>query len=115
MRQAGIIAAGSLHAFENHIERLPEDHERARKLAHGLREAGYTMAPPETNIVLLESKDPAGLIEALGRAGVLATLGSAPAAGRPGTVRLCTHLDVDDADVEDAVEAAVQVAVAGAK
>ncbi|MBA2344556.1 MAG: aminotransferase class I/II-fold pyridoxal phosphate-dependent enzyme [Rubrobacter sp.] len=115
MRQAGIIAAGSLYAFEHHIGRLPEDHERASKLADGLRDSGYTVAPPETNIVLVESEDPTGLIEALGRAGVLATLGTMPASGRPGTVRLCTHLDVDDEAVEDAVEAAAQVAVANAR
>ncbi len=115
MRQAGIVAAGSLYAFERNIERLPEDHESARKLADGLREAGYAIAPPETNIVLVESDDPAGLIEALERAGVLATLGSAPAGGRPGTVRLCTHLDVDDEAVEAAVEAATRVAVASAR
>ena len=109
MRQAGIIAAGSLYAFENHVERLAEDHKRARKLADGLRDAGYSVSEPETNIVLVESEDPAGLIEALGRAGVLATLGTTPAAGRSGTVRLCTHLDVDDSAVETAVEAASSV------
>ena len=115
MRQAGIIAAASLYAFEHHMERLTEDHERARKLADGLRDAGYTVASSETNIVLVESEDPAGLIKALGRAGVLATLGTTPASGRPGTVRLCTHLDVDDEAVEAAVEAASQVAVANAR
>ena len=109
MRQAGIIAAGSLYAFEYHTERLTEDHERALKLAGGLREAGYAAEPPETNIVLVESDDPVGLIEALERSGVLATLGSAPAGGRPGTVRLCTHLDVDEAAIEAAVKAAATI------
>src|SRR5918999_4760549 len=41
MRQAGVIAAGSLYAFEHHAERLVEGHERAKKLAAGLEEAGY--------------------------------------------------------------------------
>src|SRR3712207_6553775 len=41
MRQAGVIAAGSLYAFEHHTDRLAEDHERAKKLAAGLRDAGY--------------------------------------------------------------------------
>ncbi|MCA1849276.1 MAG: threonine aldolase family protein, partial [Actinobacteria bacterium] len=54
MRQAGVIAAGSLYAFEHHTERLAEDHERAKKLADGLREAGYQVDPPDTNIVLVE-------------------------------------------------------------
>ncbi|MGI8909301.1 MAG: low-specificity L-threonine aldolase [Rubrobacteraceae bacterium] len=109
MRQAGIIAAASLYAFENHVQRLTEDHERARKLAEGLKEAGYAVAPTETNIVLVESAEPARLIEALERAGVLATLGTMPAGGRPGAIRLCTHLDVDDAGVEAAVEAAATI------
>ncbi|MBA3387936.1 MAG: low specificity L-threonine aldolase, partial [Rubrobacter sp.] len=94
--QAGIIASASLYAFEHHVERLTEDHDRARKLADCLREAGYAIAAPETNIVLIESDEPARLIEALERAGVLATLGTMPAGGRPGAVRLCTHLDVAD-------------------
>src|SRR5215210_6085300 len=36
MRQAGVIAAASLYAFEHHVERLAEDHERAKRLAAGL-------------------------------------------------------------------------------
>src|SRR5215204_7697382 len=43
MRQAGVIAAASLYAFEHHVERLVEDHERARKLAEGLAKAGYAV------------------------------------------------------------------------
>ncbi len=58
MRQAGVIAAASLYAFEHHVERLAEDHERARKLADGLREAGYAVEPPETNLVLVEVERP---------------------------------------------------------
>ena len=38
MRQAGIIAAAGLYALEHHVARLAEDHERARRLAHGLAE-----------------------------------------------------------------------------
>ncbi len=91
MRQAGVIAAGSLYAFEHHTERLAEDHERAKKLANGLREAGYQVNPPETNIVLVEVEKPEAFLQALAREGVLAT------PGRAGFVRLCTHLDVSDA------------------
>src|SRR4051812_16696613 len=38
MRQAGIVAAGAIHALEHHVERLAEDHEHARLLATGLAE-----------------------------------------------------------------------------
>jgi len=88
MRQAGIIAAASLYAFENHIDRLAEDHERASNLASGLREAGYEVLEPETNLVLVAVDDPSEFLRALAREGVLAT------PGKPGYVRLCTHLDV---------------------
>jgi threonine aldolase len=36
MRQAGILAAGALHALRHHVDRLPEDHARARRLAEGI-------------------------------------------------------------------------------
>jgi threonine aldolase len=55
MRQAGIIAAGALHALEHHRERLAEDHANARALAEGLSGLpGIELDPVsvETNIVL---------------------------------------------------------------
>jgi threonine aldolase len=103
MRQAGVIAAGSLYAFEHHTERLAEDHERAEKLADGLREAGYQVDPPETNIVLVEVEKPEAFLQALAREGVLATPGKA------GFVRLCTHLDVGDEEIEAAIEVAAGI------
>ena len=103
MRQAGIIAAASLYAFENNTERLSEDHARARNLAAGLREAGYDAREPDTNLVLVAVDDPPEFLRALAREGVLAT------PGKPGFVRLCTHLDVGDSDIETAVEAANRI------
>ena len=103
MRQAGIIAAASLYAFENNTERLSEDHARARNLAAGLREAGYDARDPDTNLVLVAVDDPPEFLQALAREGVLAT------PGKPGFVRLCTHLDAGDSDIETAVEAATRI------
>lgn len=103
MRQAGIIAAASLYAFENHVDRLAEDHQRASNLAAGLREAGYEAGEPETNLVLVAVERPSEFLQALAREGVLAT------PGRPGFVRLCTHLDVGDEDIKTAVEAAARI------
>ncbi len=103
MRQAGIIAAASLYAFENHVDRLAEDHQRASNLAAGLREAGYEAGEPETNLVLVAVERPSEFLQALARKGVLAT------PGRPGFVRLCTHLDVGDEDIQTAVEAAARI------
>ena len=104
MRQAGIIAAASLYAFENHVNRLARDHEHARNLASGLREAGYEAREPETNLVLVAVDDPPEFLQALAREGVLAT------PGKPGYVRLCTHLDVEEREIEGAVRAAARIA-----
>jgi threonine aldolase len=103
MRQAGIIAAASLYAFEHNTERLSEDHARARNLAAGLREAGYDVREPDTNLVLVAVDDPPEFLQALAREGVLAT------PGKPGFVRLCTHLDVGDKEIETAIEAATRI------
>jgi threonine aldolase len=103
MRQAGIIAAASLYAFQNHTERLSEDHARASNLAAGLREAGYDAREPDTNLVLVAVEDPPAFLQALAREGVLAT------PGKPGFVRLCTHLDVGDREIETAIETATRI------
>jgi threonine aldolase len=103
MRQAGIIAAASLYAFENHVDRLSEDHRRASDLAAGLREAGYEAAEPETNLVLVAVERPSEFLQALAREGVLTT------PGRPGFVRLCTHLDAGDEDIQTAIQAAARI------
>lgn len=102
MRQAGVIAAASLYAFEHNVERLAVDHERAVELAAGLEKAGYEVEPPETNIVLIKTPEPEELLAALAGEGVLATPGSS------GTIRLCTHLDLSDEDIPSAVEAAMR-------
>ena len=102
MRQAGVIAAASLYAFENNIERLQEDHGRASRLAEGLTNAGYETSTPETNIVLVKTNSPGDLLAALRREGVLATPRDAS------HIRLCTHLDVDDSDIETAIRAAAR-------
>jgi len=103
MRQAGIIAAAALYAFENHVDRLGEDHEHASYLASGLREAGYEAKEPETNLVLVAVDDPPEFLQALAREGVLAT------PGKPGYVRLCTHLDVGEREIEAAIQAAARI------
>jgi len=103
MRQAGIIAAAALYAFENNVDRLAEDHARASTLARGLREAGYEAQGPETNLVLVAVEDPTEFLQNLAREGVLAT------PGKPGYVRLCTHLDAGDEEIEAAIQAAARI------
>jgi threonine aldolase len=96
VRQGGVLAAAGLVALDR-IERLAEDHERARTLATGLRERGWQVTPPQTNIVLVEVADLAGTLRRFGAAGVRA----APMAGR---VRLMTHADLSDADISTALD-----------
>jgi threonine aldolase len=97
-RQSGIVAAGCLHALDNHVERLAEDHENARILAAGLSELGCEVITPETNIVIFAAPD--GFVQSMAERGV--ELSDTP----DGRVRAVTHLDVDREGVESALEAA---------
>jgi threonine aldolase len=104
MRQAGLIAAPGIVALENR-DRLAEDHRNAERLARGLdRLDGLTAHDPETNIVLVDTDDPAeAFLERCESVGVL---------GVPfddHLVRFCTHLDVDREAIEDAVRRVTRV------
>jgi threonine aldolase len=105
LRQSGVVAAAMLYSLEHNVERLAQDHERARRLADGLHESGVPvdLDTVETNFVGVEH-GPLGLTEeeSLARLqdrGVL--LGHL----RPGILRAATHMDVSDEDVERAIEA----------
>ncbi len=105
MRQAGIVAAAALYALDHHVERLHEDHARARRLAEGLAAAGLPVDPEatETNFVAVELESLAiSVVEAeerIAREGILVS------GLRPGVLRLATYLGVTDEDVEAAVDA----------
>jgi threonine aldolase len=105
MRQAGIVAAAGVYALEHNIERLADDHARARRLAEGLAEAGVPvdLEQVETNFVQVDVA-PLGLAwdEALAR---LAERGVGLSATMHATkLRAVTHLDVGDEDIERAIE-----------
>src|SRR5690606_37643686 len=52
MRQAGVLAAAAAYALDHHVERLAEDHARARRLAEGLQGLpGVSVQAPQTNMV----------------------------------------------------------------
>ncbi|MCU4719212.1 threonine aldolase family protein [Halapricum hydrolyticum] len=104
MRQAGLIAAPGLLALENR-DRLHEDHRRARELAAGFGDVpGLSPSEPETNIVLVETDEPADVV--LDR---LRERGVAGSAFGEHTIRFCTHWDIDDADIEAAIETAASL------
>ncbi|MEI6700939.1 MAG: GntG family PLP-dependent aldolase, partial [Actinomycetota bacterium] len=101
MRQAGILAAAGLVGLNSGIERLAEDHARARKLAEAIAEAwpnaGVSPLTVETNVVVAEVANDEQVIEALGAEGVLC------GAIAPQRIRFVTHLDVDDAGIDHAI------------
>jgi threonine aldolase len=95
VRQGGVVAAAGLVALDR-IDRLGEDHDRARTLAAGLRERGWQVGVPQTNIVLISVADLTGTLQRFEAAGVRAV----PMAGQ---VRLMTHADLTDADIATAL------------
>ena len=103
MRQAGVVAAAGLVALKSGIERLAEDHERARRLAEAVAErwpdAGCDPERVETNIVLFSHADPTSLLAHLREHEVLAGTIA------PGVVRLVTHRDVGDEGIDVACKA----------
>jgi threonine aldolase len=104
-RQAGIVAAAGLIALEEGPKRLREDHERARHLAGGVAEALPGSVDPEqveTNMVLVDTEAVGmPMLEAIER---LASLGVG-VTHSGGKIRMVTHLDVDDAGIEVALDA----------
>jgi threonine aldolase len=116
MRQAGIVAAAGLYALDHHVERLAEDHARARRLAAAWHGAGLPvdLEQVETNFVQLDCA-PLGL----GRDTALALLRDA-GVGLSSTihatvVRAVTHLDLDDDDVERACTLVPEALAAGVR
>ncbi len=111
MRQAGIIAAGALHALQYHRERLVEDHAHAQLIAAAIRACdGLQLRPDavDTNIIIFEV-DPqvataSQFVGALKQHGVwMLSVGGA-------LVRAVTHLDVSESDARVAAETIPRVA-----
>ena len=110
MRQVGVIAAPGIVALEKMIERIPEDHRLAKKLARGLESIEHievNSEEVETNIVFFDVTHPEidalKLAERMREKGVLAI-----AVGRR-RMRMVTHKDVDDSDVDRALEAISEI------
>jgi len=103
MRQAGIVAAAALYALDHHVDRIADDHARARRLGEGLVEAGVQvdLEQVETNFVQIEvGPDRADAIERLRQHGVLVST-----TVHPTVVRAVTHLDITDDDIAEAIGA----------
>lgn len=94
MRQVGVLAAAGMYALDHHVARLAEDHARAARLADRLAEVVAGVAPVDTNIVVLDLTG--GHLRADELAVKARAEGVLISALGPVTVRLVTHLDVDD-------------------
>ena len=106
MRQVGVLAAAGLYALLHNVERLGEDHARARRLAEAVADVGeglVDVTAVETNIVIVDlagtALDSAAVAARCRADGVLVS------AFGPRRVRLVTHLDIDD----EAADRAIQV------
>lgn len=99
MRQVGILAAAGIYALNNHVDRLAEDHKRARKISETLSSCTYVtdILKVETNIVVFDIDNRmtgAEYLHKLKDKGVLGILFG------PQRIRLTTHLDFNDDQLE---------------
>ena len=104
MRQAGVLAAAGRYALRHHVERLAEDHARAKRLADGIAEAAPAVTSPdevESNIVVLDLTD--APVDSAGLAARCLAEGVLVSNLAPRRVRLVTHLDVDDDGIDRAL------------
>ncbi|MFI5001720.1 MAG: threonine aldolase family protein [Reyranellales bacterium] len=106
MRQSGVIAAAALYALDNNWDRLAEDHDNARHLAHGLAGIkGIQIDAPrmETNLVFFEITKPGmsamKFVEACKQRNIGVGANTAT------RIRAVTHLDVSRADIDTALKA----------
>lgn len=104
MRQAGILAAAGLYALKNNINRLKEDHSRAKKIGQELGKLPYveSVLPVYTNIVIFNLRSEIITGEAFEKK--LSDTGIKVSMFGKHTVRMVTHLDFDDAMMEKTIE-----------
>lgn len=108
MRQSGILAAAGLYALDHHLDRLADDHRRARMIADLASDLdGVRPVAPETNIVMLDllrnDLDAATIVSDLAERGVHLSMFS------PKRLRAVTHLDVNDEGVRFAMEVLAEI------
>ena len=108
MRQVGYLAAAGIYALDHHVERLEEDHQKAKKLENTLKELPYvkSIEPVETNIVIfnvIDSVKPEAVIQKLRENNILITeMGQ-------GKIRMVTHLDISDKMIEKVIDALKEI------
>ena len=111
MRQAGIIAAAGIYALQNHVDRLADDHRRARTLAeqvNQLRNLSVDMQTVESNMVYIDHSEMGISSSTFERR--LADVGLLVSTRPPTHIRLCTNLHHDDNTIAQALERIAHVA-----
>jgi len=100
MRQAGYLAAACIYALDNNVERLKEDHRRARALGEVLNEASFVseVMPVDTNIVIFSVDDVEKRVAQFKEKGVMGVPFGA------NQIRFVTHLDFTGQMLEQTVE-----------
>ena len=103
MRQAGFLAAAGIYALDHHVDRLREDHQRAKAIAEILERLPWVeqIRPVQTNILIF---DVAGGLSAANLVEKLFQNGIKVSAFGPQTIRIVTHLDFSDAMLEKTVQ-----------
>jgi threonine aldolase len=107
MRQVGILAAAGRYALRHHIERLADDHARAARLADALASFGVVAGAVRTNIVPLDLAK--GALDAPSFGAAARAEGVLVSVLGPRTARLVTHLDLSDANIDQAIERLVPI------
>jgi threonine aldolase len=100
MRQAGFLAAACIYALEHNVDRLSEDHRKAKQIESLLKKCAWVkqVLPVETNIVIFEVEDSAATSDRL------ASIGIRTSPFSPTLVRMVTHLDITDEMMESLTE-----------
>ncbi len=102
MRQAGMLAQAGLFALEQHVARLADDHRRAKRLAEGLAalpgiELDLSLVQSNMVFLRLAKGEPAQLLAFMKERGILFS--------GYGELRLVTHLQINDDDIEEVIDA----------
>ncbi|MGL6006157.1 low-specificity L-threonine aldolase [Aeromonas sobria] len=102
MRQAGILAQAGLFALEQHVTRLADDHRRAKRLAEGLAalpgiELDLSLVQSNMVFLRLREGESTPLLAFMKERGILFS--------GYGELRLVTHLQINDDDIEEVIDA----------
>lgn len=110
MRQAGIIAAAGIYALQNNVQRLADDHRRARQLAARINELpglSVDLESVESNMVYIDHSATGWSSNDFAKR--LKNVGVIVSTRPPHHVRMCTHLHHTDDVIDDVVDRVQQV------